>query len=238
MRRTAAAALGILILAAALALAVHGTGDHARPDRGPSDAATPWTAAQIERDALASMRRLHSVHVTGQMSSGGEMSTIDLQTTKRGDCVGHIGYGGKGHIDLRVAEGRAYFRGDEAFWRMVAGADGARVMQKVGDRWVTGDPTVEGIGKACDLKAFFKMKVDDDSTIVHGETADGFGQIVTIRGFDEGRLALVRVSTTSPHYVVHVDEAGGFSLDFSSFDLPVRVRAPAEQDVYDLSRTV
>src|SRR6185437_15105968 len=118
-----------LVTLAALAVVVAGCG-------GSSSNESKKTAAQIVRDAVAAVKDVKGVHMTGTFVTSGKRValTLDLgQQSGQGTLAQ-----GDAHADVARVGSVSYIRGNSAFWKLFAGQGAAILLH---DRWLSGSTT-------------------------------------------------------------------------------------------------
>ena len=74
-----------------------------------------------------------------------------------------------------------------------------------------------------------------DDAVVGPSTYHGT-RTVKIRAADDEGVATFQIAAESPHYVLRMDSDKGQFVEFSEFGKPVTVKAPAKDEILDLSR--
>jgi hypothetical protein len=224
--------------AVAVALAGLATGCGGDGDKSDDDFAKK-PAADIAAASKADMKELDSVTYSGDITSGGDSITLDIQASSNGDCTGTLGLG-DGTAELLAKDGDLWFRPDEAFWRQQAPDQADAIIAAVGDKWVV-DSNQE-FAQFCDLDKFFDgifAGPEDDSgyKTVGTDELDG-KKVVKVENTTDGGTATGYVLVDEPHYLVKVERTEGDEpgkIEFSGFDEELEVEAPADDEVIDLS---
>jgi hypothetical protein len=233
-RIRAVAALSVLVLAAGCG----GSDGKDDEDGGGSDFAKQ-SGDKIADDAKADMLDLDAAKFSGEITSGGDTITLDLQASSAGDCTGTIGIGG-GSAEILAKDGTNWFKPDEEFWRTNGGESADAIIAAVGDKWVV--DTDSNFSQFCDLDAFFDnlFKDDKDSTgykVTGTDEVDG-EEVVKVEQKDDEGTSVGYVLVDGDHYLVKLERTEGDEpghIDFSDFNEEFDVEAPADDEVIDLS---
>jgi hypothetical protein len=194
------------------------------------------SASDIIKAASADMGDLKSVHLGADITSDGSTITMDLTLDTEGNCQGTVGIG-TGSAEVLSADGSAWFKADEAFWREQAGDQADTVLSLVGDKWVV--DTSSQFSSFCDLDGLLEDIGDpedvEDAKTDGTEDVDG-AEAVKIVGTEDSSETTVFVATDEPHYILKVEVTGDEEGEaaFSDFDEDVEVEAPAEADTVTL----
>jgi hypothetical protein len=226
----ALALLGVLVLA--------GCGGSDDKDGGDSDFAKQ-SGDKIAADAKADMKDLDAVKFSGEITSSGGTTTLDVQASSAGDCTGSIGVGG-GTAEILAKDGTNWFKPDEAFWRANAGDSADAIMSAVGDKWVL--DTDSNFAQFCDIDAFFDNLFKDEQGAGKYQTTgtdeiDG-QQVIKVEQSDDNGTSVGYVLIDGDHYLLKLERTEGDEpghLEFSDFNEEFDVTAPADDEVIDLS---
>jgi len=212
-------------------------------DKKASDDFAKSDVADIIAAAKKDMADLDSVHLSGEFTSTDSGSVkLDLGVSTAGECSGSIEIGG-GTAQILSADGKSWFKPDEAFWRASAGEQADTIIGIVGDKWVVLPPDDTSFTSFCDLDELLKDITDTDPAekeFVNDGTEDFDGdQAVKLSRTDtDGGKITAFVATDDPHYVVHMVKTGGDDpgeATFSEFDEELDIQPPAESDTIDLN---
>jgi hypothetical protein len=196
--------------------------------------------ADIAEAAKTDMKALDSVRYSGDIASGGDSITLDVQATSAGECTGTLGLG-DGKAELLAKDGETWFRPDEAFWRQQAPDQADAIIAAVGDKWVV-DSNQE-FAQFCDLDQFFDQvfaSEDDDAKYktVGTDQLDG-QEVVKVDKTSAKGASTGYVVVDDPHYLLKVERTEGDEpgkIEFSDFDEEFEVEVPADDEVIDLSQ--
>jgi hypothetical protein len=226
--------------AAVTLLAGCGGGDG---DKKASDDFAKSDVADIIAAAKKDMAALDSVHLSGEFTSTDSGSVkLDLGVSTAGECSGTIEVGG-GSAEILSADGKSWFKPDEAFWKASAGEQADTIIGIVGDKWVVLPPDDTSFTSFCDLDELLKDITDTDpeeKEFVNdgADEFDGDPAVKLSRDDTDGGKITAYVAADDPHYVVHMEKTGGDDpgqATFSDFDEELDIQAPAESDTIDLS---
>lgn len=201
---------------------------------------TELSGKEISDISKADMLELESLRYAGELVSNGAPLGLDVQASTDGSCAGSLDLNG-GVVELLAADGKAWYRPDEAFWRANAGQDADQVIAAVGDKWVV--DTRGDFSQFCDLSGFLGSIFEDDGSestyeVVGTEELDG-QEVVEVTNTDADGAATGYVLVEGEHYLVKVERTEGDNpgeLNFSAFNEDVTVEAPAEDEQIDLSQ--
>ena len=225
--------LAVAGLGAAAVLTACGGSDSSFADESADD---------IVKAAKSAMGDLTAVKVSGDITSGGQQISLDLQSDSDGNCTGTIGLG-DGTAELLGVDGKTWMKPDEAFWQTFGGGSADQVMSLVGDKWVLIPAEGESLSQFCDVNDLLDQMLKDEedgSTYSKAgtDTVDG-DDVVAIDNKDpENGDSTGYVLVDDPHYLVKIEKTDGDdtgSVSFSDFDADFDVEAPAEDDQVDLN---
>jgi hypothetical protein len=200
------------------------------------------SADSIVSAAKEDMGDLEAVKVSGEITTGGQDISIDLQLNSDGDCTGSLGIA-EGTTELLGVDGDVWMKPDEAFWRSFAGGAADEAMGLVGDKWVVVPDSEDSLDQFCDVDDLLDnlLKDDDSDKSTHTkkgtDTVDG-EDVVKVDSEDPSEgTSTGYVLVDDPHYLVKIEKTEGDdtgSVTFSEFDEEFEVTAPDEDDVIDL----
>ncbi len=200
------------------------------------------SADDIVKAAKSDMGDLTSVKVSGDITSGGQAISLDLQADGDGNCTGTIGIG-DGKAELLGVDGTTWMKPDDAFWQSFAGGSADQIMSMVGDKWVVIPDTADSLTQFCNANDLLDQMLKDEndgSTYKKAgtDTVDG-DDVVKIDNEDpENGNSTGYVLVDDPHYLVKIEKTDGEdtgTVTFSDFDADISVEAPAEDDQVDLN---
>jgi hypothetical protein len=240
-RPTLTARLAVVATAAALSLlAGCGGSDDSGTDKKSSDGNfAELPGKEISDTAKEDMLALDSLAYAGQLVTNGESLALDVHASSDGSCTGSLELSG-GKVELLAADGQAWYRPDEAFWRANAGDGADQVIDTVGDKWVV--DSQGDFSQFCDLNGFLTSIFTDDGSkstyeVVGTEDIDG-QQVVKVTNTDDDGSATGYVLVEGKHYLLKIERTEGDSpgeLNFAAFNEDVAADAPADDEQIDLS---
>ena len=242
-------AVGAVVAALALVAGCGGDSDDSEPEADESSSASAsdegdgfaeLSGKEISDRAKADMLELESLTYSGELVSSGSPLGLDVQSSTDGSCTGTLDLNG-GIVELLAAEGGAWYRPDEAFWRANAGQEADKVINAVGDKWVV--DSAGDFSQFCDLSAFLTSIFQDDGSestyeVEGTEELDG-QEVVKVVNTDLDGSATGYILVEGEHYLVKIERLEGENpgeLNFSGFNEEVTAEAPAEADQIDLSQ--
>ena len=211
---------------------------------GSSKAADDFAASsaeEIQTAAIADMKELDSMKMTGRIAQGTGELGLELSLNTDGECTGTISIG-DGSADLINLDGNSYLKGDEAFWTATGGSEeqGKAVVALLGDKWAI-VPSDGGFGGVCDLDSLLSGFEDTNAKdVTVGDVSEVDGQqAVEVSSTKDGGTISALVATGAKHYILKIGQEGGSdvgSFTFSDFDADFDVEAPGADEVVDLSK--
>ncbi|WP_030672149.1 hypothetical protein [Streptomyces sp. NRRL B-1347] len=250
-RRTAFAAL---CLATAATVTLTGCGGDKSDDTKKSaatkkkDPFADLSGPQIIDKAVKATSGASSLRMKGSMADGGGPGHIDLALDTEGQCVGTIGTGGEGSVDL-IGKGKTvYMRYDAAFLRSeMKGEPKSDVdasIDMMADRWVKTSTTKsdeKDFAQFCDLTTVLADFKDVDSAARKGRTTtvDGVPAIALHETDGKERATLYVATEGKPYLLKAVNDPGKGkkrdTITFTDFEKPVKA-TPPKGDVLDLDK--
>lgn len=185
------------------------------------------TPAQILAAAKAAADGAATVHIAGSVTSEGKPLAIDMELL--------AGKGGRGRItveglsvDIVRVGGAVYIKGSEAFYRHLAGASAAQLLQ---GKWLKAP---EKSGSFASLASLTELGKLIDATLTgHGALARGATSTVNgqkaVAVNDTSKGGTLYVATTGPAYPIEIvkDGGGGGKIVFDRWNKAVTLTAPA-----------
>lgn len=211
-------------------------------DSGGGSDFADGSADDISTAAKSAMADLTSVKVSGDITSGGQQISIEVQADSEGNCTGSIGID-SGTAQLLGSGGTTWMKPDEAFWTSFAGDGAQQVMAVVGDKWVVIPDSTDSLAQFCNsddlLSQIIKDDSADDSTYTKSgtDTLDGQDVVLIDNEDPTDGTSTGYVLVEDPHYLVKIEkDSNGDSgaVTFSEFDAEVDVEAPAADEQIDL----
>jgi hypothetical protein len=214
----ARAALAVLVVSTALVGCGSSSSGNGIASKSPT---------QIVAAAKAAADGAATVHVSGTVRSEAKPLTIDMELVK--------GKGGRGRITLEGTSislvrvgGSVYINGSQAFYRRIAGAAAARLLQ---GKWLKAP---ENSGNFASLASLTDLaKLIDTTLASHGKlardaskTIDG-QKVVAVTDVSQGGTLYVAAAGTPFPIEIVKDGGSGGKITFDRWDKPVSLNAPA-----------
>jgi hypothetical protein len=239
---TCAAASAALLLCPALA-------STAAADDG-NDLTAQQLAQQAEDNLLdaKSVRLQLADHSAGTATSKTQPMSMDLSMDQKGNCVGALKMAaGGGSVEIVKQGDEVWMKPDTAFWKsQVPGAQGGAVADLFKNRYIHGstqDAMLKGMADTCDLSSFQKDIATDstgDKALTKGaETTVDDTKVIPLNGTQDGKRAVLYVTSDSPHRLVRATQRGGgtdLALAFSDYDKPVPSKTPSADESVDVGK--
>jgi hypothetical protein len=210
--------LGLALLAAAVAGCGSSSGGNGIARKTPTEI---LAGAKVLADSA------NSVHVSGSILSGRAPITLDMYLLASKGGRGQLSENGLS-FELIQIHGTVFLKGSPAFYRHVAGATAAQLLQ---GRWLKAPASA---GNLASLASLTDLRQLMDATLAaHGPLVKG--AVVTVDGrkalaiTDTSQGGTLYVATTGPPYPVAVAKGGTGSgkIVFDHWNGPVSVTAPA-----------
>ncbi|MEU0312785.1 hypothetical protein [Nocardioides sp. NPDC006273] len=191
---------------------------------------------QIAEHARTAMHELDTVHVEGDvLDSEGTKITVDLDVSAEDTCVGKVSIG-DGEISLRAIAGSAWYQGDEEFWKSIAPEKGARIADRVGDKWVKLEGELASLRAFCSIDSLTAQMVPSEAEAqAVGPAMSAAGPSVRLDVTHGDTESRTYVLAAEPHRIVKWTQGGSGELFFSDFDEEFQVEEPAAGEVFDLA---
>jgi hypothetical protein len=211
---------------------------------GGDDFATQ-SATAIRKAAIADMKTVDSLTLTGKLAQGASTVALDLSMNTDGDCTGNLALA-NGKADIISADGKSYLKGDAEFWAASAGGkdQASAIMSVLGDKWAVFPTDKSGFGEFCDLDNLLQGFEDDKSsgkaTVGKVSKVDG-KETVEVSSKQDGQTTVALVATGDKHYILKLSAKDGDSpgsFTFSDFNKKIDVTAPGADEILDLSQAL
>lgn len=213
------------------------------------------TARQLADQAKDNLLDAESVHLkltdrsTGTTTSGTQPTSMDLALDQDGNCVGSMKMGsGGGSVEIVKQGDEVWMKPDAAFWKaQVPGSQGEAVAELFKNRYIhgsTNDAMLKGMADTCDLTSFQREVEGDNGTedtpLTKGDetTVDGT-KVVPLTGTEDGKKAVLYVTSDAPHRLVKVIQRGDgtdMTLTFTDYDKPVPTATPSTDESVDVGK--
>lgn len=175
-------------------------------------------------------------------------TSMDLSMDQDGNCVGSMKMGsGGGSVEIVKQGAEVWMKPDTAFWKsQVPGGQGDAVAELFKNRYIhgsTSDAMLKGMADTCDLTSFQEEVEGDGSEetpLKKGEetTVDGT-KVIPLTGTEDGKKAVLYVTSDSPHQLVRATQRGdgtNTTLTFTDYDKPVPTTTPSADESVDVGK--
>ncbi|RII16133.1 hypothetical protein DSC45_16220 [Streptomyces sp. YIM 130001] len=205
------------------------------------DAFDGMSADDIAKKSFKTSKAADSFKVTGEGKQQGSTVRLSFAINKEGACEGNMSAGKQGKAELLVIDKATYLKGDDAYWKSTMSASGAAVNKKLDGRWVKSPSGGSGSGgSVCDRDDLFKAA--DAKDMERGDDADVDGQkaATLVKKESGGKTSTFYVATEGKPYLLQVETKGKEqgTTTFSDYNKPVKVKAPAADQVADVKEIV
>jgi hypothetical protein len=184
------------------------------------------TPGEIVAGAKVLADTASSVHVSGSVVSGGSPITLNLYLL--------AGKGGRGRLaenglsfELIQIHGNVFIKGSQAFYRHIAGAAAAQLLQ---GRWLKAPAStgnLASLASLTDLRQLMDTTLAAHGALVKGARTTVNGRsVIAVRDTSQG--GTLYVATRGPPYPIAVTRsgAGAGTVVFDHWNSPVSVTAP------------
>lgn len=212
------------------------------------------TARQLADQAKDNLLDAESVRLrltdrgTSATTSKTQPTSMDLTLDQDGNCVGSMRMGsGGGTVEIVKRGDEVWMKPDRTFWKaQVPGSQGDAVAELFEDRYIhgsTNDAMLKGMADTCDLTSFQEEVEGDGSEetpLKKGEetTVDGT-KVIPLTGTEDGKKAVLYVTSDSPHQLVRATQRGdgtNTTLTFTDYDKPVPTTTPSADESVDVGK--
>lgn len=226
------ARISALLIASSVVLSACGGSDKSEGSSEGIGDKSPKQILAASKKQLAAEEFI-SINGAGVDKEDGTKLEVDLDFAGE-TASGTIGIQGLS-IELLKAEGKAYFKASDDFYRSTAGESADQVISLISGRWVIADPEDENFGEIASFVSkddFFDELLDPDSklTKVDGKKING---VETVGLKSTSSTFYFDKSDGKPVSLVTEDDGSG-TLDFT-YDKLDEAQAPAADDVVDLA---
>jgi hypothetical protein len=231
----------ILAVVAALALAsCGGSGHKGAPAPSPTSgsATTPSPSGvvheqpgQIVSDATRAIDGVHTVRVSGTVTDGSSTIKLDLHLVNGTGATGAMSENGLSFKLISVG-GSAYINGSTGFWRQFGGSAAVKVLEGKWLRAPAGSGQFSSFGSLTDVHKLLSGILAGHGALTKGTTSTIDGQqVIALQDHSNpGKPGTLYIATDGRPYPIRLTgsaPSGQAQLDFSEFDQPVTVQAPA-----------
>lgn len=218
-----------MLLVVALALAGCGGGSSSPSTSGNGEAAKP--AQQVLTDTVNAADAATSLHLSGNISGGGEQIGVDLRVAKNKGATGTVTLNGS-KVQLIIIGSDAYIKADAKALQALAGTQGAAVAPALANQWLkapTNDAKFQGILAFSNPQSLFdQLKSGAGANLKNNGvmTYKGQSAVALDDGAANGTLYVAATGTPFPVALVKTGTAGG-ALTFSDWNKAVTLTAPS-----------
>lgn len=234
------AGIGALVVVALIVLGIvlvagGGKNDPSTPAGPALNGEETKTPQAVLDDARVNLRTTSGVHASGNVTSDGDTIRLDLDFAGA-NVKGVLTISGNDVQIIKIGD-EVYLKGDRDFYLSVANGDESAV-NAIGNKWLkaTGDDAKEFNEFSLDGFAdAFKVNDGDAKLNPTLGREDLNGQPVVVLTQSDGSRLLV--ANTGKAYPVRLEDksSDGGQIDFTNYEKPVAISAPASNDVLDLS---
>jgi hypothetical protein len=219
LSHSAAALLGLLLVAAALA---------ACGSSASSNSIATRTAAEILAATKLAAEGARAVHVSGSIDNGGRPVGLDVNILAGRGARGRLSESGLS-FELIQTGGSVYIKGSPAFYRHLGGAAAAQLLQ---GRWLkapASSPEFASLSSLTDLHRLVDTALSTAGRVAKSGTATVNGKRAVVLTSPSKGGALF-VATTGRPYPIEITKQGanGGSISFDRWDQPVALTVPAD----------
>jgi hypothetical protein len=225
--------------------AIVGTAACSGPSNGPAPAPSSSAAQvpgalpgdQVESAVRTAFQNATAVHIHGTLSNQNGSLTLDLQLNRNDTAAGTVNEGGA-TMPLRAVDGTYYLQFTP---QLVSASTNPQVKQaaaRLTGKWVTGTSSlasgiVDSLKGLLSYNGFLRNMFSQQSQVPKATTTDTVAGVPVVV-YEAGDGASVSVATASPHYLMRMTAPsdGSGQLDFTDWNKPVPVSAPAASDIY------
>ncbi|MFG2293693.1 hypothetical protein [Streptomyces sp. NPDC048603] len=204
------------------------------------------SGSEVVNASLDTVRKASSLTFSGTFPDGGKTVHVTMSMTKGGaECTGTFGTEGEGKAELLKKGEDLYLKADEAFYssefKDMPKDEAALALKLLAGKWVKSkatDADSKDVAGFCDLgKLTEEFEKSEGAKKGKTGTVNGQEALEITTKTDDG-TETVWVATKGEPYLlktVHTGEEAG-EMNFSGFDKPVQVPAPADKDIVDLAK--
>jgi hypothetical protein len=207
----------------ALALAIAGCGSSSPSGNGLASKSPDAIVAAAKEAATHAA----TVHISGSTVSGNRPISLNMELVAGKGAKGHLTVGGLG-IDIVEVEHAFYLNGSPAFYRSVAGAAAAQLLQ---GKWLKA-PANSGefasLAQLTNLTTLLGSSLSSHGTLAKGaETTIGGQRAIPIH--DTTRGGTLYVAATGTPYPLEISKSGSEAgtVTFGEWNKPVTLTPPA-----------
>jgi hypothetical protein len=184
------------------------------------------SADEIVIAATNAVGSAKSVHVAGNVVSGGSRITLDLNLVNGKGGQGSMAQNGLSFQVVTVGN-EVYIKGTTAFWQKIAGNAAAPLLF---GKWIKAPAggQLATLATLTDLEKLFNQLLSSHGRLARGSIATVRGQpVIAVKDTTNG--GTLYVATTGKPYPIEVVKSGsnGGQIAFDRFNQPVRLTPPS-----------
>ncbi len=182
---------------------------------------------EVVAAANAAAAHAASVHIAGSIISENKPISLDMELVSGKGAKGHIALEGLG-IDVVAVERAFYLNGSAAFYRHIAGAAAAQLLQ---GKWLKA-PTTSGefasLAQLTNMSKLLEGTLSSHGAMRRGGTATIQGRkAVAVTDASKGGTLYVAASGTPYPLELAKNGSGGGHIVFDRWNQPVSITVPA-----------
>jgi hypothetical protein len=213
--------------AALLALLVAACGGSSSSSSSGNGVATK-TANQIVAQSTKAINGVQSVKVSGSVKDGSDLIKLDLSLENGKGATGSMSENGLS-FKLITVGGEAYINGSAGFWKHFGGTAAVQLLK---GRWLrapSGSGDFASFASLTNVHKLLSALLEGHGALTRGATSTVDGTPV-IAVHDTSKGGTLYVATSGDPYPIQITNNGtqGGQLDFSAFNQPVTLTAPAQ----------
>lgn len=192
------------------------------------------SATQILTASSNAIQTAMSVHVSGQLNSGGKSIKLDLTIASGKGAKGNLSQNGLSFQLIAVGQS-VYINGSPGFWQQFGGTAAATLLQGKWLKASSSSPSFASLGSLTNLKTFAAGLLTGHGTLTKGSTSTVNGQkVIALK--DTAKDSVLYVATTGKPYPIEIAKGSNNAqhVDFGQYNASVSLTAPAKS--IDLSQ--
>jgi hypothetical protein len=215
--------IGTLLVVIFAAAGCGGGGGGGGGNKPSGEAAKP--AATVVADATKAAEAASSVHMSGQIATGGKQIGVDLSLARGKGATGTFTLGGS-KVDLIVIGNKAYMRAGTDFWKQFSQASG--FAQLLADKWLafpSDNAQLGSLTQVANAQALFAQLTSSHGKLANRGATTYKGQSVVAID-DTTKHATLYVSASGTPYPVAIVKTTAGAVTFDRWNQPVALTAP------------
>ncbi|MGI8714911.1 MAG: hypothetical protein ACR2NR_17380 [Solirubrobacteraceae bacterium] len=185
------------------------------------------TPSQILTASSGAIQSASSVHVSGQLSSGGQTIKLDLNIVSGKGAKGNMSQNGLS-FQLIAVGSYVYINGSPDFWKHFGGTAAATLFQ---GKWLKAPSTTgsfASLSTLTNLKSLASGLLSSHGTLTKGSTSTVNGQkVIALK--DTSKDSQLYVATTDKPYPIEIAKGSDHTqqISFDKYNASVSLSAPA-----------